>query len=68
MRKRTSKKNNGRNSLRISQLSQGEFRDMVERKMDEKQYERLYQQGVLRRVKYPLLDYIRRTGFYPPGA
>lgn len=68
MRNRTPKKNNGRNALRISQLSQEEFRDMVERKMDAKQYERLYQQGILRRVKNPLLDYIRRTGFYPPGA
>lgn len=67
MRKRKTK-SKGRNDLRISQLTQEQFRDMVERKMDEKQYERLYQQGVLRRVKYPLLDYIRRTGFYPPGA
>ena len=68
MRKRTSKKNTGRSSLSIAQLSQEEFRDMVERQMDAKQYERLYQQGILRRVKNPLLDYIRRTGFYPPGA
>ena len=61
-------KNKKRNDLKIAQLSQEEFRDMVERKMDAKQYERLFQQGTLRRVKNPLLDYIRRTGFYPPGA
>ena len=64
-KKKQSKKRDG---LKIAQLSQEEFRDMVERQMDAKQYERLYQQGTLRRVKYPLLDYIRRTGFYPPGA
>ena len=61
-------KNKKRDDLKIAQLSQEEFRDMVERKMDAKQYERLFQQGTLRRVKKPLLDYIRRTGFYPPGA
>jgi len=61
-------KNKKRDDLKIAQLSQEEFRDMVERKMDAKQYERLFQQGTLRRVKNPLLDYIRRTGFYPPGA
>ena len=62
------KKKTKRDDLKIAQLSQEEFRDMVERKMDAKQYERLFQQGTLRRVKNPLLDYIRRTGFYPPGA
>ncbi len=62
------KKKKKRDDLKIAQLSQEEFRDMVERKMDAKQYERLFQQGTLRRVKNPLLDYIRRTGFYPPGA
>ena len=63
------KKKKKRDDLKITaQLSQEEFRDMVERKMDAKQYERLFQQGTLRRVKNPLLDYIRRTGFYPPGA
>jgi len=61
-------KKQGRNTLKIAQLSQEEFRDMVERKMDAKQYERLLQTGTLRRVKYPLLDYLRRTGYYPPGA
>ena len=61
-------KSKKRDGLKIAQLSQEEFRDMVERQMDAKQYERLYQQGILRRVKNPLLDYIRRTGFYPPGA
>ena len=64
-KKKQAKKRDG---LKIAQLSQEEFRDMVERQMDAKQYERLYQQGILRRVKNPLLDYIRRTGFYPPGA
>ena len=66
--KRISKRKKKRDDLKIAQLSQEEFRDMVERKMDAKQYERLFQQGTLRRVKYPLLDYIRRTGFYPPKA
>ena len=64
-----SKKKNKRDGLKIAAgLSQEEFRDMVERKMDAKQYERLYQQGILRRVKNPLIDYIRRTGFFPPAT